>query len=268
MDIVIASDKTYANGVQVIKGTGYNSEFRTVIIPPAAIDQKRYVYSQGECKLAETVSGFDIVVNAFPFNVSTCKAIMGLCTQGTRYVAWSGSEPFLALDGLTISHGKTGFNSHNEVAQMGRYLIENNAKNWQVVDKPEEHPEWFVPAPRTIFGTRNGNLIILQVSAPNYPIGGWTFDQCADYGLSLGCDMMIDGDGGRSTHGVVMINGEQDVLVGAVGYHDSVPGFLAVKLKEPLADTVTPPPPTGGDAAFTLDVEGYQPYSGVLKPNA
>jgi len=229
-------EKVYDNGVTVITGTLNECNVRTVIFPYSAVQKSRFMYFPGTCVTADTIDGFDYVCNLTPFNVSTCKVNLGLRIGGTEYEPYHNYNPYLALDGSPlITHVARQFKNYQTASQLFRYIIENGTKN------PNANSDWDNSAPRRLVGTRdNGDLVVITAAPLAYP-GGWTLHQACDYGLSLGLNMMCDGDSGRSTHDYLLVNGEKEVMWGTP-YHDGVPAFLTVQLKEPLTDTVTPPP--------------------------
>ncbi|HUV92700.1 MAG TPA: GH25 family lysozyme, partial [Anaerolineales bacterium] len=215
--------KVFSNGVTVIAGDLHDSNVRTVIIPYASMRMAGFAYSAGKCVQAESLDGFDFVANFTPFNVLTCRVNLGLRANGLPYEDYHNYNPYLVLDGKPfISHVARQFKNYKTVSQGFRYLVENGFKNHNA------NSDWDEKAARRLVGTKpNGDLVIITVAPVSYP-GGWDLHQAAEYGISLGCDMLIDGDSGRSTQDYLLINGSKDVFWGTP-YHDSAPAFLTVK---------------------------------------
>lgn len=241
----------YSNGVTEITGRLNESDFVTYIIPYNSIASKTYLYEPSKCKFVENITGYDFVVNFTPFTL--CKPNLGLRIGGTEYETYHNYNPYLALDGVPqITHVYRNFKNFQSVSQAFRYIIENSAKN------PNATADWNNLNPLRLIGTKsNGDLVIIAVKGRETTQRGWTLHEAAAYGLSLGCNMMVDADSGSSVQQTVIKDGTASLYTGVpLASRGPVAVFLAIKFKSPIVTGTTPPPPTTGEKMLQYDANG------------
>lgn len=182
-------------GVKVTTGRRFDSDIRMVVISNAVLlaSKPRVVlYSDTGCKSIQDVAG-DIVTNGGDFDMTTCKPVGLLNSNGTQFSPQADFEPALGFDMLgypEIDHIKS---SWPNAVGLKRYLVVNGAVN------PTTSDAWNNREPRTIFGI-NGNrdLMILSVKGRQPDQAGLDLFQCASVMIEFGAYVAGDGDGGDS----------------------------------------------------------------------
>lgn len=252
--------KIHANGVREIQDRLYGSDFKAVSVPPSVINDSGFKYD-GICRQPHEIDA-DIVFNWSTFD-ACAKVNTGLRIGGTEVKSYNlvNYAPFLTWAGgtLVIDHKLTSWNKLKTAAQGVRYVIQGSVKNTNWDHSASSIKEWSEKHPRQLVGVNNGITYIISVRGRDTGNVGWTLHEAAEYGVSLGLQSMIDGDGGGSVSTALRYpGGERKIFRGVLEENRAVPVFGYINLAAPL-DTLSdpPPPPPNGDVVKTHDIDVF-----------
>lgn len=266
------TSEIFPSGVEIHTGRiNGHSDYELKIIPPGSID-KAGMFKPSGCRLAENVvADKDLAFNFSPF-YSPCTPNRGVRVGGFEYQIYDGLvqnsyAPFFwwdDLNRLNIDWRKDVWKTLSSALQGFRLLIKAGAKH-------TTSSAWSVANPQRAIGRLpDGSTVLLSVAGRGYRNSqGATLHEVTALLLQIGCDWAIDGDGGGSTRDALRIDGQVRVFQGT-SEDRGAPAGGVIKFKAPLDHTIPEPPPTdpppSGKTPFSMDVDGYKPFTGYLEP--